>query len=298
MNCSLSSPLTGSLPASSSSPCSSPLTKRPKRDPLHAANSCEAINHQQQPQPSALPSLTDGRVAAMLGSRQPLMPTFQTVMRVSQIIFALWEGRRHKSHSNDSDGNSSSNSDSSSDSSPSNSNNPSSPRNSSCAYQRRLHFINYVLGFTMRSGPSAVTLLHALLYVLRLRSAYPEARGQTGCATRMFVVALLVAAKYCRDPHVQVPPSYANWSVLSGAFSPDELQNMEREFLLFIRGHVTVQLGELEWLIERYFVQSEQVDRAVPGSVDLFSMICCSERRKHAQDVQYSKGNDAVCPSD
>ncbi|KAF9974303.1 hypothetical protein BGZ73_002290 [Actinomortierella ambigua] len=41
-----------------------------------------------------------------------------------------------------------------------------------------------------------LTLTLALIYVDRLKSKYPEARGETGCSHRLFLVAYIIAAKY------------------------------------------------------------------------------------------------------
>ncbi|KAF9166429.1 hypothetical protein DFQ26_007915 [Actinomortierella ambigua] len=41
-----------------------------------------------------------------------------------------------------------------------------------------------------------LTLTLALIYVDRLKSKYPEARGEAGCSHRLFLVAYIIAAKY------------------------------------------------------------------------------------------------------
>ncbi len=252
MNCSLSSPLTGSV-LNTSSPCSSPTAKRCKKE----ANTAPFLA-------PSYSSPTDSRITALLQSKDPLMGTFQTTMRVGQIIFELWEGH----YGGD----------------------------VKTKFQNRQRFVNYVVGFVMRIGPSVVTLLHGLIYTLRLRSSYPVARGQNGCAHRLFVVAMLVAAKHCQDPRLLIEPDYEDWSELSGIFDVEELQRMENEFLRFLNGRICVRLSDLETIISRFILDSSVVDRAVPGSIDLLSLICI-ERRQLSKTAN-SKDEDAACPEE
>lgn len=257
MNNLLSSPLTGKSVPSSSSPATSPVAKRFKYSPTSRSNENDALK-----QIYAGAAQTDSRITQMIQSTDPLMATFQTTMRVASIIHETWE----------------------------------TATSVDCGVQKQ-RFVNYVVGFVMRIGPSAVTLLHGLLYTLRLREAYPKATGESGCAHRLFVVSLLVAAKYCGDPRLLISPNYSEWSALSGVFGVEELKRMEREFLGFLKGNIGVQLGELESLIERYFLDSSRTDRAVPGSLDLFGMICIERRRLLSQKRQLKlKDSDATCP--
>jgi hypothetical protein len=189
------------------------------------------------------------------------MATYDTTVRLGQIIFEVWEG--------------------------------GSGEGVQARFQNRQLFVNYVLGFVMRIGPSLITLLHGLIYTLRLRSAFPQSRGQVGCAHRMFVVALLVAAKHCQDPRLLIEPDYADWSTLSGLFEVEELRNMEIEFILPLQRRLSCRLSDLETVISRCFL-GDSTDRAVPGAVDLFSLVCI-ERKRLAKRCQRREG-DAVCP--
>lgn len=222
--------------------------------------------HESSPLSRVYEIQTDSRIGQMIKSADPLMATFQTTMRVASIIHETWEPLKD------------------------------------CPVQKQ-RFINYVVGFVMRIGPSAVTLLHGLLYTLRLREAYPKAIGESGCAHRLFVVSLLVAAKRCRDPRLLISPNYGDWSALSGVFGVEELKRMEREFVGFLKGKIDVHLGELESLIERYLLDSMRIDRVVPGSLDLFAMVCIERRRLLSQKSSNTSPSgaatddkDATCP--
>jgi len=139
---------------------------------------------------------------------------------------------------------------------------------------RKQQFANYVVGFVMRIGPSVVTLLHALQYTIRLRAIYLRARGEKGCAHRLFVVSLLVASKYLQDQQLLIKPSHATWSTLSGVFTASELQRMELEFVTFLRGNLYIGLSELDRCTEDiFFADDDEMGRAVPGSIDWLELI-------------------------
>lgn len=139
---------------------------------------------------------------------------------------------------------------------------------------RKQQFCNYVVGFVMRVGPSVATLLHALLYTLKLRSIYPRARGEQGCAHRLFVVSLLVAARYLGDKQLLIKPSHSTWSTLSGVFTAQELYRMEVEFVTFLRGKLHVGHLEMERSVEELFFEDDgEMGSVVPGSIDWLELI-------------------------
>lgn len=163
--------------------------------------------------------------------------------------------------------------------------------------QRKQHFANYVVGFVMRVGPSVATLLHALLYCLRLRQIYPQARGEQGCAHRLFVVSLLVATRYLNDRHVLIRPNHATWSTLSGVFTAPELERMEMEFVTFLRGKLFVGLPEMERSVEDFFLgilsdNHTDLECIVPGAVDWLELISVS----NAKTPVVTDNNDACVP--
>jgi hypothetical protein len=139
---------------------------------------------------------------------------------------------------------------------------------------RKQQFSNYVVGFVMRVGPSVATILHALLYTLKLRSIYPRARGEQGCAHRLFVVSLLVAARYLNDRQLLIRPSHSAWSTLSGVFTSRELYRMEVEFVTFLRGKLYVGKFQMERSVEELFFDDDgEMGMIVPGSIDWLEMI-------------------------
>lgn len=146
----------------------------------------------------------------------------------------------------------------------------------------RQQFSNYVVGFVMRVGPSSVTLLHALLYILKLRSIYPRARGEPGCAHRLFVVALLVATRYLNDRRVLVKATPTAWSMLSGVFSGPELARMESEFVTFLRGNLFIGMAEVERCIEELLIGDSgdgNFGPIVPGSIDWVELISVKAKK-------------------
>lgn len=173
------------------------------------------------------------------------MASFRATIQVADLIFSRWE----------------------------------SPLTNPISYrQRKQHFANYVVGFVMRVGPSVATLLHALLYCLKLRLIYPQARGEQGCSHRLFAVSLLVATRYLNDRQVLIKPNHTTWSTLSGVFSAPELERMEMEFVTFLRGNLFIGHFEMERSVEDFFVgilSESHVDlgNVVPGSVDWLEMI-------------------------
>lgn len=149
---------------------------------------------------------------------------------------------------------------------------------------RKQQFSNYVVGFVMRVGPSVATLLHALLYTLKLRSIYPRARGEQGCAHRLFVVSLLVAARYLNDRQLLIKPSHSTWSTLSGVFTSPELYRMEVEFVTFLRGKLYFGHVEMERNVEElFFEDDEEMGMIVPGSIDWLELI--SVKTKGQKDI-------------
>lgn len=139
---------------------------------------------------------------------------------------------------------------------------------------RKQQFANYVVGFVMRVGPSVATLLHALMYTLKLRSIYPRARGEQGCAHRLFVVSLLVSARYLNDRHLLIKASHPTWSTLSGVFTAAELYRMEVEFVTFLRGSLYIGQLEMERNVEELFFEGDgEMGVIVPGSIDWLELI-------------------------
>lgn len=146
---------------------------------------------------------------------------------------------------------------------------------------RKQQFSNYVVGFVMRTGPSVVTILHALQYTLRLRSIYPRARGEKGCAHRLFVVALLVSARYLQDHQVLIKPNHTTWATLSGVFTAPELLRMEVEFVTFLRGKLYIGAAELDRCIEEnFFFDDSEMGNLVPGGTDWLELISVKEASK------------------
>ena len=154
---------------------------------------------------------------------------------------------------------------------------------------RKQQFANYVVGFVMRVGPNVATLLHALLYTIQLRENFPCARGEQGCAHRLFVVSLLVSARYLNDRQVLIKPSHDTWSTLSGVFTAPELERMEIEYVTFLRGKLFIGHAAMERCVEEHFFDSVHQDEMaliVPGSVDWLELISVKSKSFDQSDAE------------
>ena len=64
-------------------------------------------------------------------------------------------------------------------------------------YDVRLHkFVTYFMSFVQRTRPHAFSLFLAVLFIYKLRALHPRAKGEPGCAHRLFVVALMLTMRY------------------------------------------------------------------------------------------------------
>ena len=203
-----------------------------------------------------------GEIEKHLKQRKWRMASFRATIQVADLIFSQWE--------------------------------LASPNRDALYRQRKQHFSNYVVGFVLRVGPSVATLLHGLLYCLRLRKLYPQARGEQGCAHRLFVVSLLVATRYLNDRQVLIKPNHTTWSSLSGVFTAPELERMEMEFVTFLRGNLFIGWLDMHKIVEDHFGLSEgrmDLGCIVPGSVDWMELISVAAVKSSA-----SPEEDALVP--
>ena len=162
---------------------------------------------------------------------------------------------------------------------------------------RKQQFSNYVVGFVMRVGPCVATLLHALLYTLKLRSIYPRARGEQGCAHRLFVVSLLVAARYLNDRQLLIKPNHSTWSTLSGVFTSSELYRMEVEFVTFLKGKLHLGHSEIERNVEELFFEEDgEMGMIVPGSIDWLELISVKSKSKGQKEILDSE--ESIVPTE
>lgn len=144
---------------------------------------------------------------------------------------------------------------------------------------RLTRFASYLHVLVSKLRPHVISLLLAALLVGRLRRAHPRARGEPGCAHRLFVVSLMLAMRYIEldadlvasygfDPSLSLAEN-ANlrctvddrsaaleatetWATLSGIFTAPELHKMEVELASFIRYDLYVAEEDL-----RYWAQAE-----------------------------------------
>jgi hypothetical protein len=109
----------------------------------------------------------------------------------------------------------------------------------------------------------------------RLRRMYPKAKGEKGCAHRLFFVSLMVAHKTfsaSRTNSSSLFPFNADWHSYSNAFSKEELKRMEFEFISFLKFDLFVSLNDF-W----YFLDTIQgLPQRVPQFDSLPEWICHS----------------------
>lgn len=146
--------------------------------------------------------------------------------------------------------------------------------------QRCVQLSNWMAAVCLRLKPSPIIFVGALWYAHRLRRLYPVAKGETGCAHRLFCVSLMLATKYHElywvyqqrlngrmkgQSRMELPVWWSQ--VTGGLFSPDELQRMEGEFIGFLGHSLYVPWEELAYFLETCLLPH---DGLVPREAELF----------------------------
>ena len=94
--------------------------------------------------------------------------------------------------------------------------------------------VQFLLALHRRIPSNLITFLISLLYLDRLKTAFPLSRGQGGCGHRLAFVSYLVAARWLHDPDV-IHWDHPVWSMISGpSFTIQEIDTMENEFRGFL----------------------------------------------------------------
>lgn len=170
-------------------------------------------------------------------------------------------------------------------------------------YKRQQHFSNYLLGLTLRAQVSVTTLLVAVVYLHRLRTKYPKASGQPGCAHRLAVSAVLVADRYLRGHSKrQVQLTTSQWAQISGCFTTDEIDRMESELITFMDGKLLVTAAQvIQLLEEERFIESYPGCSRVPELHEQLQwsevMAALTPPAVLAASQNEPKSTDASCPN-
>ncbi|KAJ7772845.1 hypothetical protein DFH07DRAFT_145866 [Mycena maculata] len=104
----------------------------------------------------------------------------------------------------------------------------------------RPKFTAFVSTVLSRAEVSAPTVLTALVYVARARS-YLLIAVEKLALERVFLGALIVAAKYTRDNTLR----NKHWALCAGLFKARDISRIEREFLAVLDWELGVQEGDL-----------------------------------------------------
>ncbi|KAJ1555316.1 hypothetical protein HK096_004280 [Nowakowskiella sp. JEL0078] len=101
---------------------------------------------------------------------------------------------------------------------------------------------NFIANILTRTRVSSSTLILALFYLNRLKQIHPVCRGSRGSGHRLALAALIAASKYLYDDTFD---NKAWSSVSSGLFGVAEVNQMEHEFLYFLKYELFV--SEIQW---------------------------------------------------
>lgn len=186
------------------------------------------------------------RLLRLIGDSRGLQPSMQTILTGANIIFGIWEKSNNSVSSSKQD-----------------------------IFRRLNQLANYMAGLVIRTKVSPVTFLAALYYVAVLGCTYPGETGGSGCATRIFSVALMVSARYLElplfrseslaksDAASKTVPEYhefAYWSVAcGGVFRPEELDKMEHELIVRLKYDLYISSADLEAFVHKYILESSWV---------------------------------------
>ncbi|KAI8373728.1 hypothetical protein BD560DRAFT_394156 [Blakeslea trispora] len=92
----------------------------------------------------------------------------------------------------------------------------------------------------------------ALIYLLRLKSKLPaNARGGPDTPYRLFLAALLTGSKYLSESGTGLTSTQLA-SLVHHAYSPREINRMERSFLGLLRYDLWVSNKDIQFFIEHY----------------------------------------------
>ncbi|KAJ3122602.1 hypothetical protein HK098_002738 [Nowakowskiella sp. JEL0407] len=122
---------------------------------------------------------------------------------------------------------------------------PRTPHDSTRSLSPSINFprlSSFVSSVMSRTRASTATLSLALFYLRRLKQIHPACKGSYGSGHRLIFASLITASKYLYDD------TYDNkaWKMVTcGLFQQKEVNQMEHEFLFFVKYELFVK--EFEW---------------------------------------------------
>ncbi|KAJ2723772.1 PHO85 cyclin-1 [Coemansia sp. Benny D115] len=125
-------------------------------------------------------------------------------------------------------------------------------------------FRNFIHTLLVNGHISADTLVHALIYLSRFhrRVAQKQAVVEEGAKHKLFLVALLVASKFCDDRYPLATITVSEF-LPRNLLTLAEINRMERAFLKLIKYKLIVDPDELALLLSRHGIDIRQIAKAI-----------------------------------
>jgi hypothetical protein len=111
------------------------------------------------------------------------------------------------------------------------------------SFSTKIQLSAFLSNIMNRTRLNTCTLTTAFLYLNRLKQYHPRCKGSAGSGYRLFLAAIILAAKYMYDDTFD---NTAWATVSSGLFPLEEVNHMEREMLSFLDFQLFIK--ESEWV--------------------------------------------------
>ena len=110
-------------------------------------------------------------------------------------------------------------------------------------FQTKIQLASFLLNIMNRTRINTCTLTAAFFYLNRLKQLHPKCKGSPGSGYKLFLAAIILAAKYMYDDTFD---NTAWATVSSGLFPLMDVNHMEREMLSFLDFQLFIT--DSEWL--------------------------------------------------